>query len=67
MNFINAKDTLQDVLNNQVTIRVSKLKDLLNDLNFTLEPSESKEVMYLKNEVKKLHKVIRKLQKEEQG
>lgn len=64
MNFSNAKTTLQDVLDNQTTIRVSKLKNLMSDLNMTLESSESKEVNYLKNEVKKLHKHIRKLQKE---
>ena len=64
MNFLNAKSSLQDALDHQSTISIPKLKKLMSALNMTLESNESKEVKYLKNEVKKLHQHIRKLQKE---
>jgi polyhydroxyalkanoate synthesis regulator phasin len=64
MNYTNAKTTLQHALDNQTTISISKLKNLMSDLNMTLESSDSKEVNYLKNEIKKLRKHIGKLQKE---
>ena len=64
MEFKQAKQDLQDILDHQSTISIPKLKGLMSALNITLESTESKEVKYLKNEVKKLHKHIRKLQKE---
>lgn len=64
MNYEHAKQTLQDALTHQSTISIPKLKKLMSALNITLESSESKEVKYLRNEVKKLHKHIQKLQKE---
>lgn len=65
MTYQEAKDYLQRALATQHTISIPKLKQLMNDLNITLESTESKEVKYLKNEVKNLHKHIRKLQKED--
>ena len=64
MKFKQAKQDLQHVLDHQSTISIPKLKRLMSALNINLESTESKEVKYLKNEVKKLHKHIRKLQKE---
>lgn len=64
MRYQEAKDYFQRALAEQQTISIPKLKQLMNDLNLTLEPTDSKEVKFLKNEVKKLNRHIRKLQKE---
>lgn len=54
--YLEAKAEFQHALDKQTTISISKLKRLMGDLNMTLEASESKEVAYLKAEIKKLKK-----------
>lgn len=56
MKHLEAKKQLQRALDNQKTIIISKLKLLMQSMNMSLEPSESKEIRYLKNEIKKLRK-----------
>ena len=67
MLYEDVKSTLQEALDNQTTISISKLKKLLQALNIGLESTESKEVKFLKKEVKNLHRHIRKLQKEKEA
>jgi len=61
MNHNEAKQQLQHALKNQQTISINKLKNLMQALNMSLEPSKDKEVRYLKGEIKSLRKHIRKL------
>lgn len=61
MEYLKAKATLQHAFDHQSTISISKLKRLMNDLNMT--PVDLKEMKFLKIEVKRLHKHIRKLHK----
>lgn len=60
MNHKQAKDELQHCLNANQTITISKLKGLMQALNMTLEPSENKEVKYLRREIVKLNKKIQR-------
>ncbi|GIN74011.1 hypothetical protein J14TS2_44860 [Bacillus sp. J14TS2] len=59
MNYEEAKRQLKHALENQQTISISKLKNLMTALNITLEPSRDKEVRYLKNEIRKLNKKLK--------
>lgn len=59
MKYAEAKRQFEHALNNQKTISISKLRRIMQAMNITLEPSESKEVRYLKNEIKKLRKQIK--------
>lgn len=66
-----AKEELSRCLKENKTITIRKLKSLLGALNISLEPSETKEVRYLKREIrnlikanKKLKQKIRRLEKE---
>jgi hypothetical protein len=65
MKYIEAKTTLQHALDNQSTIRISKLKELMAALSIILDPSEctsdSKEVRFLKTENRVLNHHIRKI------
>lgn len=56
MKYQEAKKQLEYALKYQKTIRVTRLKTLMQSLNISLKSSESKEVAYLKNEIKKLQK-----------
>ncbi len=58
-----AKRQLKQALDNQQTISISKLKNLMTALNITLEPSESKEVSYLKGEIEKLSRKYKNLKR----
>ncbi|GGB63796.1 hypothetical protein GCM10011409_46080 [Lentibacillus populi] len=58
-----AKEELSRCLKENKTITIRKLKKLLTDLNMSLESSESKEVRYLKREIRNLIKVNKKLRK----
>ena len=61
MKYNQAKQELENVLNNQKTVEVSKLKELMQSLNLSLEPSEDKEVKFLRGEVRKLNQDVRKI------
>lgn len=63
MKYKEAKQQLQEALNNQKTISIPKLKRLLQTLNISLEPSKDKEIKYLKGEIRNLHKQIRRLRR----
>ena len=56
MKYEQAKEQLQHALKHQKTISIPKLNTLLQSMNISLKPSESVEVKYLKNEIKKLNK-----------
>ncbi|MBT2215860.1 hypothetical protein KK120_08860 [Virgibacillus dakarensis] len=56
-----AKEELSRCLKENKTITIRKLKKLLTDLNMSLEPSETKEVRYLKREIRNLIKANKKL------
>lgn len=62
MGYYEAKTEFQRVLNNQKTVEITKLKELMQALNISLEPSESQEINYLKGEIKKLQKDFKVLQ-----
>jgi hypothetical protein len=55
-----AKAQLQHALKHQKTISIPKLNTLLQALNISLKPSKDTEVKYLKNEIKKLRKQLKK-------
>jgi hypothetical protein len=55
-----AKAQLQHALKHQKTISIPKLNTLLQSMNISLEASESVEVKYLKSEIKKLRKQLKK-------
>ena len=55
-----------NALNHQQTISINKLKKLMQSMNMSLEPSESKEVRYLKREIKNLHRHIRRMRNKNQ-
>ena len=61
MKFKEAKKQFQHALDHQQTISINKLKKLMQSMNMNLEPSEEKEVRYLKREIKNLHRHIRRL------
>ena len=63
MKYKEAKQQLQEALNNQKTISIPKLKRLLQTLNISLESSKDKEIKYLKGEIRNLHKQIRRLRR----
>ena len=60
MKYDEAKRQFEHALNNQKTITIPKLKRIMQVMNITLEPSESKEVRYLKNEIKNLRKELKR-------
>jgi hypothetical protein len=55
-----AKAQLQHALKHQKTISIPKLNTLLQSMNISFKPSESVEVKYLKSEIKKLRKQLKK-------
>lgn len=67
MKFKEAKKQFQYALDHQKTISINKLKKLMQSMNMNLEPSEEKEVRYLKREIKNLHRHIRKIRKGNQN
>ena len=60
MKYEQAKAQLQHALKHQKTISIPKLKTLLQSMNISFKPSESVEVKYLKSEIKKLRKQLKK-------
>ena len=60
MKFKEAKKQLQHALDHQHTISINKLKNLMESMNMSLEPSRDREVEYLKREIKNLHRHIKK-------
>lgn len=60
MKYDEAKRQFEYALNNQKTIAIPKLKRIMQSMNISLEPSESKEVRYLKNEIKNLRKQLKR-------
>jgi hypothetical protein len=56
-----AKSQLRYALRNQKTISIPKLQEILQSMNFSFEDNKSKEVKYLRGEIKKLNqlKVLR--------
>lgn len=62
MKYEQAKAQLQQALKHQKTISIPKLNKLLQSMNisFKFKPSESVEVKYLKGEIKKLRKQLKK-------
>lgn len=63
MKYNEARKSFKYALENQSTIRVSKLTHLMQSMNMSLEPSESKEVIFLKRKVSKLVKENKKLRR----
>lgn len=64
MKFEEASQELKRCLNESKTISIPKLQRLLKSMNFSLSHSQQdQEIQYLKNEIKKLNKQIRKMQK----
>jgi hypothetical protein len=55
-----AKAQLQHALKHQKTISIPKLNTLLQSMNISFKPSESVEIKYLKSEIKKLRKQLKK-------
>ncbi|MEN2465932.1 hypothetical protein [Ornithinibacillus sp. JPR2-1] len=60
MKYEQAKAQLQHALKHQKTISIPKLNTLLHSMNISFKPSESVEVKYLKSEIKKLRKQLKK-------
>ena len=60
MKYEQAKAQLQHALKHQKTISIPKLNTLLQSMNISFKPSESVEVKYLKSEIKKLRKQLKK-------
>lgn len=60
MKYEQAKAQLQYALKHQKTISIPKLNKLLQSMNISFKPSESVEVKYLKSEIKKLRKQLKK-------
>lgn len=63
MNYDEAKRQFKHALDNQQTISISKLKNIMSALNITLEPSRDKEVDYLKEEIEKLSRKYKNLKR----
>lgn len=63
MKFVEAKETLKFALNNQKSIQIKKLKEIMQVMNISLESSKDKEIQYLKGEIKNLRKRIRRLER----
>lgn len=64
MKFEEASQELKRCLNESKTISIPKLLRLLKSMNFSLSQAQrDQEIQYLKNEIKKLNKQIRKMQK----
>ena len=60
MKYEQAKAQLKHALKHQKTISITKLNTLLQSMNISLNPSESVEVKYLKSEIRKLRKQLKK-------
>lgn len=58
MTYAQAKQELEHALNNQKTIEITKLKELMDILNMSIEPTKDEEIAYLKKEVKSLSKKL---------
>lgn len=54
MKYQEAKKQFKHALKHQHTISISKLSKLMQAMNISLESTESKEISYLKNEIRKL-------------
>ena len=60
MKYNEAKRQLQHALKHQQTISIPKLNEILQSMNFSLEGAQDEETQYLKGEIKKLRKELRK-------
>lgn len=61
MKYNEAREQLNHALDNQQTIRIPKLKRILESMNVSLSSKgENKEVVRLRRELRKLHRRIRK-------
>lgn len=58
-----AKEQFQHALEHQQTISIAKLKRLMQIMNMSLDPSESAEVKYLKGEIQKLNKKLKRMKR----
>lgn len=59
MKYEEAKRKLEYALKYQKTIKISKLKKILQSMNISLKKrQDSQEVKYLKNEIKKLRRKL---------
>ena len=67
MKFKEAKRQFQHALDHQKTISINKLKNLMQDMNISLDPSRDREVEYLKREIKNLHRHIKKIKKDKEN
>lgn len=60
MKYDEARRLLKHALDNQKTIRTSKLRQILMSMNISLKPKgETQEVDYLKGEIKKLNRRLK--------
>lgn len=60
MKYDKAVEMLDFALKNQTTIKISKLNEILQALNFSVSKRNDVEVEYLKNEIKKLRKQLKR-------
>lgn len=60
MKYDKAVEMLDLALKNQTTIKISKLNEILQALNFAVSKRNDVEVEYLKNEIKKLRKQLKR-------
>ncbi len=60
MKYDKAVEMLEFALKNQSTIKISKLNQILQALNFSVRKSQNAEVEYLKGEIEKLRKQLKK-------
>ena len=63
MKYKQARSELEYALKHQKTINVSKLKLILQAMNVGLDDKESREVMFLKCEIRNRGKRIKRLEK----
>lgn len=66
MKYEQARDELQRILEEQQTVSIPKLRRLLQVVNVSFKPGkepDTQEVAFLKGEIKKLNKRIRRMKK----
>lgn len=60
MKYKEAKKQFRHALDHQQTISIPKLRKLMQSMNIGLEPRTNVEIEYLKSEIKKLNKRLKK-------
>lgn len=65
MKYDQARSKLKHILSTQKTVTVTRLREIIESMNIPLEgePPETREIQYLKNEIKKLKCENRRLKK----